>query len=398
MPVPEHVEPVLARARAAFAGRYGIEPRWAAGAPGRVNLIGEHTDYNGGLVLPIAINRVCVAVARESEVPGQSRIYSDDIDELIVADLRETAVPLEPGAMERGERGVERGSWGSYVLGVIEQFRGPEVLVNLDIAIASSVPLGSGLSSSASVEVAMATLMEHVSQRSLGHIAKAKRCQRAEHEFAGVPCGIMDPLASISGRGGHAMLIDCRAETVRQVRLPSGIAVVVLNSNVKHSLAGGEYARRRATCEAAARKLRVSSLREATLDMLDGRLNEEELRCARHVVSEISRTASAAAALESGDLGRLRELCAQSHASLRDDYRVSCGELDAIVEEAARCPGVVGARMTGGGFGGCAVALVEAAAVEPFRRRMTGAYRARFSRKCDVFEVKAADGAAFIAI
>ncbi len=369
-PTPPHIAPVLARAGAAFRTRFGRGHQWAAAAPGRVNLIGEHTDYNGGFVLPIAIDRVCVAVGAMAADTAVSHVYTADLDRLGTLDMR---APLRAGGP-----GIERGTWLSYVAGVIAQFQRDAAapLPNLDIAIASSVPVGSGLSSSAAIEVATATLLEQALSLPLAPKAKALLCQRAEHELAGVPCGIMDQFISTMGRQGHALLIDCRSEETALVPIPADAAVVLLDSGVRHALAGGEYAGRRATCAAAAAKLGVPQLRDASIRALsagEGLLTPEEHRRARHVITENARTLAAAEALRRGDLPTVGQLMRESHASLRDDYEVSCPELDSIADVLCGIQGVYGARMTGGGFGGHAVALCQRRAVQRLLSAIPGA-------------------------
>lgn len=381
---PDYARGVRERALRAFAREYGGEAKWAAAAPGRVNLIGEHTDYNAGWVLPIAIDRVCVAAAAPASNPAVTRVYSDDLRQRFSCDMRRD---VRPGV------DVPIGSWPSYVLGVVAGLEVARQVGNLDIVIASSVPLGSGLSSSASVEMAVATMLEQASGASMSVLQRARLCQRAEHIFAGVPCGIMDMLTSAAGRADHALLIDCESCTWRPVPLPKDVAIVVFNSNVRHSLAGGEYAKRRDACEAAASKLGLISLRVAKVEMLDDRLTDEELRCARHVITENQRTLAAAAAMERGDVSTLGILFAASHASLRDDYRVSCREVDMLVDSAVGEEGVIGARMTGGGFGGCIVAMVTRGMEARVMERVLSSYRSGSGKEGTAFAVRAVDGA-----
>jgi galactokinase len=347
------------RARSAFGERFGTEASVVAIAPGRVNLIGEHTDYNGGFVLPMAIDRVCAVAAAPGTRRGRWRVHSADLGQ--DAELN-VSKALEPGA---------RGLWISYVAGVAAGFQeladDPE-LPALDIAIASSIPLGSGLASSAAMEVGVATMLEAAFETQLDPLEKALLCQHAEHEFAGVPCGLMDQMASAMGRSGHALLIDCQSNEATPIRMQSRdeAVVLVIDSGVRHELGASEYPRRRAACESAAAKLGVAQLREVTerdLSRRGSKLSEEELRCARHVVTENGRVLKAAEALTAGDLPAFGSLMRDSHESLRKDYQVSCRELDAIVEAVVAVPGVFGARMTGAGFGGCAVALVAREAV-----------------------------------
>jgi galactokinase len=248
--------------------------------------------------------------------------------------------------------------------------------------IGSDVPLGGGLSSSAALEVATATLMEAMTGVALEPVGKALLCQQAEHQFAGVPCGIMDQFASTLCQADHLMLLDCRSRQVEMIPFTNeALTVLIINSNVKHELSGGEYAERRGQCEAAAQKLGVSSLRDATLEQLEAvrsKLSPVEFCRARHAICEIARTAAAAIAMKAGDLAQVGRHMAASHASLRDDYEVSCRELDLLVELAdgiGPAGGVYGSRMTGGGFGGSTVSLVETARVDEIAGKVTAAYQ-----------------------
>jgi galactokinase len=365
---------VAARARMAFRERFGSEAALVAVAPGRVNLIGEHTDYSGGFVLPMAIDRVTAVAVAPGTRQDRWRIHSADLGQ--DAELNVSA-PLAPGV---------RGLWVSYIAGVAAGFQElaeDPALPPLDLCIASSVPVGSGLSSSAALEVAVATALEAVFESPLEPLEKALLCQRAEHEFAGVPCGLMDQLVSVSGRAGHALLIDCRTNEVTPVRMPpkDQAVVLVIDSGVRHELGASEYAQRRGTCESAARKLGLDVLGDGFgLDLeRDGdRMSDEERRCVRHVIRENQLTRKAAAALSHNDWKAFGKCMALSHASLRDDYRVSCQELDGIVTAASAVPGVFGARMTGAGFGGCAIALLDPAALNGVCERVRSIARAAF--------------------
>lgn len=395
-PTPANLESLLDRAVAAFADRFGRSPAWAAWAPGRVNLIGEHTDYNLGFVLPIAIDRWCVCAGAPASGP-QSRIVALDVGETAECSLAELskAGPASAGALPE---------WARYLAGaIVERAAGLGLaeVPELDIVATSTVPVGGGLSSSAAIETSAAALLEASIGRTATdngfRLTRARDCQRAEHRWAGVPCGLMDQLASSFGREGHALRIDCRDDTIEPVPMPGleEAVVLVVQSGVRHSLAAGEYAKRRAACEAAAAVLGTGSLREAGADAAsDPRLSEEQTRCVRHVVGENARVERAAAALRDGDLKTVGELMLASHASLRDDYRVSCPELDAIVEIASGVPGVFGARMTGGGFGGCAVVLATPAGAEAARERLPSEYRRRTGRECEFWTVSAVAGAA----
>jgi galactokinase len=380
----------ILRAQQTLARLTPAAPRWAARAPGRVNLIGEHTDYSGGFVLPMAIDRHTVALAAPRS-DSLIRIASADADSTALAESG-SAISPDPAL---------RGTFPAYALGVIEQLRRRGVIMPpADIALASDVPLGAGLSSSASLEVALATLAELAADRALHPNDKANACRLAEHEFAGVPCGIMDQLIAVLGRQGHALLIDCLAELAHPVPIPPSIRVLVINTRVKHSLAAGEYAQRRLACVQAARALDISLLRDADahgglsfVERRRARLSPDQYRAARHVVGENQRTQDAARALTAGDLAALGPLLRESHASLRDDFRVSCPELDFTADFANATPGVVGARMTGGGFGGCVVALATPDAAQALAHSLPDAFASRFSIRPDLFQASPAQGA-----
>jgi galactokinase len=378
------------RAIRAFRARFGAKPRWAAAAPGRVNIIGEHTDYNGGFVLPMAIDSYTVAVAGPG-IGRRIRLFStktgheDDLD---------AAAPISPGTQD----------WTKYVRGVMAGFQRLGVDVpGLDVLIDSDVPLGSGLSSSAALEVAVATLLESVTDRVLDPARKALLCQRAEHEFAGVPCGIMDQFASAMGREGHLLLLDCRSQRIEHVpMIDPSVSVLIANSGVHRELAAGEFARRRARCEEAAGALGVEILRDATLDRLEAArdgLPDETVRCARHVVTEIARTVEAADLIRQGRWPAVGELMYASHASLRDDFEVSCPELDALVEISralGEAGGVYGCRMTGGGFGGCTVSLVKTAAVATIAGMIQRSYHRETGLDAAMFISRPVEGAAIL--
>ena len=359
-------------ARVATALDDGRGVRWFR-APGRVNLIGEHTDYNEGLVLPVAIDRSCVVAARPAETV---RVRSLDAG---------TAVDLDPhGSFDPA--GVRPG-WGRYVAGVVHELAAlGRPAVGMDTVLASDVPLGAGLSSSAALEVACAVALAALADWTATSPFLAEACRRAEELATGVPCGIMDQLAAAAGVAGHALLVDCRTLDVRAVPLPPGLAVVVVHSGVARSLAASAYAERRRACEELARRLGVTALRDAT----ESQVADEPL--GRHVVGENARVLQAAEALEEGDLDRLGRLLAASHASLRDDFRVSTPELDVLVDELVRA-GARGARLTGGGFGGCAVALCDEAEADAIARLATTRYADRTGLEPRTFRCRAVDGA-----
>ncbi|MCH8151994.1 MAG: galactokinase [Planctomycetes bacterium] len=377
-PDPRTIDRQLSEAVEAFADRFGRPPRFAAAAPGRVNLIGEHTDYNDGYVLPMAIDRWTVILADRSS-HRQSTLWAIDLDELIAVDL---TAPLSPVA----------GSFANYLLGVVDQFtaRGHSV-PNLDLAVTSTIPMGAGLASSAAIEVAMATVLEQMTGVQIDRLEKALLCRKAEHTFPGTPCGIMDMFIATLAQPNHALLIDCQSKTAEPISLPPAdqITVLIADTNVRHALASSAYAARRFTCRQAAAKLGVNSLREADLGMLaTAQLSEHQRHCARHVICESQRVLLAAAALKTNDLDALGELMFDSHASLRDLYEVSCPELDTLVDAASELRaqgGVIGARMTGGGFGGCAVVVCRTGAVEKVSHRLQRQFAKRFGRPPMIF-------------
>uniref|UniRef100_A0A8I3PKD4 Galactokinase n=2 Tax=Canis lupus familiaris TaxID=9615 RepID=A0A8I3PKD4_CANLF len=309
---------------------------------------------------------------------------SEDADE-----PRRLQFPL-PTAQRSLEPGTPR--WANYVKGVIQHYPAAP-LPGFSAVVVSSVPLGGGLSSSASLEVATYTFLQQLCPDSGSVAARAQVCQQAEHSFAGVPCGIMDQLIALLGQEGHALLIDCRSLETSLVPLSEPkLAVLITNSNVRHSLGSSEYPLRRRQCEEVARALGKESLREVQLEELEaGRelVSKEGFRRARHVVGEIRRTAQAAAALCRGDYRAFGRLMVESHHSLRDDYEVSCPELDQLVEAALSAPGVYGSRMTGGGFGGCTVTLLEAS----FTSQVMQHIQEQYSGTATFYLSQAADGA-----
>ena len=375
-----------------FEKLYGRPPRWIAAAPGRVNIIGEHTDYNDGFVLPMAIEYYSV-MAADRPVDGREVITLRSTLEAEVATIDLTR-PVTLAAPK----------WGNYPRGVVAGFQERGIQPGgLDVLLHSTVPLGSGLSSSAALEVCTATLLEAVTGTTLDPVEKALLCQKAEHDFAGVPCGIMDQFISALGREGHLLLLDCRTRTTELVPMndPS-VALLIINTNVKHELSGGEYAERRAQCEEAARNLGVESLRDVTAVHLEagkGKMSETVYRRARHVIGEIGRTVHAAGSVRQSDWPAVGQLMYASHAALRDDYEVSCEELDVVVEIAEAIGeqgGVYGCRMTGGGFGGCCVALVKASAVDDISKKIAADYKAKTGIAASIFASRPAAGATVV--
>lgn len=361
------------RAAGAYEERFGEEPEVVASAPGRVNLIGEHTDYNGGFVLPCAVGRrVAVAMGR-----GEGELFSSDFDE---------ARPL----------GEERhSSWADYPSGVVWSLReaGHEV-GPFRAAFAGDVPLGSGLSSSAAIEAATALALDALFGLGIERRDLAVLCQRAENEFVGVGSGIMDQYASLLCEEGSALLIDCRSLEAKGVPLDlrgSGLALLVCDTRVERGLADTGYNERRAECESAAAILGVEQLRDAREEDLR-KLSGVELLRARHIVTENARVLEAAEALRSGDFGELGRLMYASHASMRDDFEISTRELDAFVE-AAGTAGSQGARLTGAGFGGCAIALVDADETEALASRVRKDFERRGFEEPVFYEFLPSSGA-----
>ncbi|HCX31409.1 MAG TPA: galactokinase [Blastocatellia bacterium] len=370
----------------AFRELYG-NPARLFSAPGRVNLIGEHTDYNDGFVLPIAIDRrTFVAAARRND--SQVRVHSFDLDQEATFDLR--------------RRSIESKDWLRYIEGVARllQEMGFE-LAGADIAISSAVPMGAGLSSSAALELSIGLAFLRLAEREVDLVQLALASQKAEHLYAGTKCGIMDQLTVAFGQKDHALLIDCRSLEVTPIELNlSEYSVVVCNTNVKHELAMSAYNERRAECERGVALLRekmpqIQALRDVNVAEFDEYANllpEPIRRRCRHVVTENDRTLRAADTLRKGDVKQFGNLMLLSHRSLQNDYEVSCRELDVIVEIAMSYQGVAGARMTGGGFGGCTVNLVRRNAVVSFREFVESAYQHATGRQATSYVVKADDG------
>jgi galactokinase len=382
---------LAAHIAAEFQKHFGRTPRWIVAAPGRVNVIGEHTDYNDGFVLPMAIERYAIMASDPAATPGALNIYD--------AHFRETATIDISSPVTKGQP-----KWSNYIRGVLAGFqqRGDRIPA-LDVAFMSTVPLGGGLSSSAALEVCTATLLEAAAGRSIDPIEKALIAQTAEHEFAGVPCGIMDQFISALGREGHLLLLDCRTRKTELVPMndPS-VELLIINTNVKHELVNGEYAERRSQCEEAAALLGVSSLRDATPDQLEHakqKLSPVVYNRARHVIGEIERTVHAAEGVRQSNWPTVGQFMYASHYSLRDDYEVSCKELDAVVEIAEDigiAGGVYGCRMTGGGFGGCCVALVKTGSAGNISQKIAAEYHVKTGLKASIFASRPAAGAMII--
>ncbi len=371
-----------------FEDRFGGAARLFR-APGRVNLIGEHTDYNDGFVMPAAIDFSCwVAIGPRED--RKLSIFSENMNESAEVDLAGTDPELRPS-----------GNWSDYPIGVAVMLaRAGYSLGGANLYIRSDVPLGAGLSSSAAIEVSVGYALLQRSGHEVDPVELARLCQRAENEFVGARCGIMDQFTACHGRAGQAIMLDCRSLEYRALQLPETIDMVVCNTMVKHQLAAGEYNERRAECEQAVQRLSsvkpdVRALRDVTSQELEDHrdcLTGTLYRRTRHIVTENERVVSAATALERGDVDALRELMAASHRSLRDDYQVSCSELDVMVEIANRQRGVYGARMTGGGFGGCTINLVDKAHSAEFRRMVIEEYDSAIGYEPDIYVCQTSHG------
>jgi galactokinase len=371
-----------------FARVFGTTPEVVVRAPGRVNLIGEHTDYNDGFVLPAAIDRYISFAGRrraDRQVRGHSIDFQDTVEFSLDDIQKDAAHP-----------------WSNYLRGVSKFLQSDGYrLSGADVVLGGDVPREAGLSSSAAVEVAATVFWQRLMGLQLDPVYVIKLSRRAENEFVGVPCGIMDQFISALGRRDHALFLDCRDLTYRHVPLRGDVKVVVCNSGVKRALAQSEYEVRLKQCRQAVAQLAtaglaVKTLREVEPQDLEVRgsvLSEVLLKRARHVVTENQRTLEAVKVLEAGNIERFGELMNASHVSLRDDYEVSSKELDVLVELAWKQPGTLGARMTGAGFGGCTVNLVRAEAAEAFAEAVVSGYQQALGLRAEIYVCRASDGA-----
>ena len=378
---------LVSEAKDALLSRYGVASTAVAVAPGRVNLIGEHIDYCDGFVLPFAIERAIVIAAAQNGT-SEIRVATS-------SDAEGAVIPL--GAPQE----ISDPKWSNYLRGVIEGFRLRGIAVpGFDAFIVSSLPVGAGLSSSAALECAMATLLEGFTGISLGTREKALLAQKAEHDFAGVPCGIMDQFASAFGKEDQLILIDCLTGGTEMVPFADpNLTILVSNTKVSHELSDGGYAARRKSTEDGLAAIGKPSWRDATLADLEGaagEMDEVTFRRGRHVVGEIGRTIAAAHALKSRFFATLGGLMYASHDSLRDDFEVSCAELDHLVKTARGLEGVIGARMTGGGFGGSTVTLCRADKAEAIAAALVASYEAEFGFAPEIFATRPAEGARLV--
>ena len=380
----ENIENLLAQE---FHRRFGVNPQVEASAPGRVNMIGEHTDYNGGYVLPIAIGKKIYAAAARSD---------DNLITLASGNLK-GEVAFSVGSIKAA------GDWGDYPRGVTAKLIQAEYPIGgFNAFILSDLPIGAGVSSSAAMEVVICYLLQKLFDFSIPPAESALICQKAEHEFAGTKCGIMDQFVSVAGSLGNALLLDCNTLEHRHIPLSLGeYMLVACDSRVERELAESKYNERRAECEEGYRILsglfdNVRALCEVTplqIEQYGKDLPEIVFRRCRHAVSENARVLEAVDAMDCGDLQMLGDLMNQSHDSLRDDYEVSCPELDLLVETARDIEGVAGSRLTGAGFGGSTISLVHGSAIDAFQAELSEAYLSAFDIVPRFFECKPSDGA-----
>ncbi|SHF16435.1 galactokinase [Vibrio gazogenes] len=372
-----------------FAQVLGYAPSHIIQAPGRVNLIGEHTDYNDGFVLPCAINyQTVVAAAKRNDnlVRVVSVDYGNAVDEF---DLTQ-AITFQPDKM-----------WANYIRGVVKCLlaRGYQVR-GVDIAVSGNVPQGAGLSSSAALEVVIGQTFKALFDLDISQAEIALNGQQAENEFVGCNCGIMDQMISAQGRKNHAMLLDCRSLATEAVSMPEDMAVLIINSNKKRGLVDSEYNTRRQQCETAARFFGVKALRDVNIEQLYQRraeLDEVVAKRARHVITENERTLEAAKALRAHDMHRMGQLMAESHASMRDDFEITVKEIDTLVEIVKEVIGEQGGvRMTGGGFGGCVVALIPSTLVDSVKAAVEAKYEQATGLKESIYVCKAEAGAGLV--
>ncbi|SIO94013.1 galactokinase [Vibrio spartinae] len=376
--VKKHFEQVL-----------GYAPSHMIQAPGRVNLIGEHTDYNDGFVLPCAINyQTVVAAAKRND--NLVRVVSVDYDNAIDEFDLTQAITFQPDQM-----------WANYIRGVIKCLlaRGYQ-FCGVDIAVSGNVPQGAGLSSSAALEVVIGQTFKALFDLDISQAEIALNGQQAENEFVGCNCGIMDQMISAQGRENHAMLLDCRSLATEAVSMPEDMAVLIINSNKKRGLVDSEYNTRRQQCETAARLFGVKALRDVTIEQLYQRraeLDEVVAKRARHVITENERTLEAAQALRAHDMHRMGQLMAESHASMRDDFEITVKEIDTLVEIVKAVIGEQGGvRMTGGGFGGCVVALLPSTLVDTVKVAVEAKYEQATGLKESIYVCKAEEGAGLV--
>ncbi|MBP2851019.1 galactokinase [Dickeya oryzae] len=378
-----------ARTQSVFQQQFGYPATLTVQAPGRVNLIGEHTDYNDGFVLPCAIN-YSTTISAAPRDDRQIRVIAVDYDNQQDSFSLDAPIDHHP-----------QWQWANYVRGVIKHLKNrSDAFGGADLVISGNVPQGAGLSSSASLEVAVGKAIQALYQLPLDNVALALNGQEAENQFVGCNCGIMDQMISAQGQRNHALLIDCRSLETRAVSMPDNVAVMIINSNVKRGLVDSEYNTRRQQCEAAARYFQVKALRdvsEADFAAKAAGLDDVVARRARHIITENARTLAAADALTRGDLRQMGELMAASHASMRDDFEITVPPIDTLVEIVKAVIGDEGGvRMTGGGFGGCIVALIPQQQVTAVQNAVMREYPAKTGLQPTCYVCQASSGAGYV--
>lgn len=378
-----------ARTQSVFQQQFGYPATLTVQAPGRVNLIGEHTDYNDGFVLPCAIN-YSTTISAAPRDDRQIRVIAVDYDDQQDSFSLDAPIDHHP-----------QWQWANYVRGVIKHLKTrSDAFGGADLVISGNVPQGAGLSSSASLEVAVGKAIQALYQLPLDNVALALNGQEAENQFVGCNCGIMDQMISAQGQRNHALLIDCRSLETRAVSMPDNVAVMIINSNVKRGLVDSEYNTRRQQCEAAAHYFQVKALRdvsEADFAAKAAGLDDVVARRARHIITENARTLAAADALTRGDLRQMGELMAASHASMRDDFEITVPPIDTLVEIVKAVIGDEGGvRMTGGGFGGCIVALIPQQQVTAVQNAVMREYPAKTGLQPTCYVCQASSGAGYV--
>ena len=375
---------------ASFPRVFGYEPTHHIQAPGRVNLIGEHTDYNDGFVLPCAINYQTVVAAKQRD---------DRLVRVVACDYQDAQ---DEFSLDAPIEFVADKMWANYIRGVVKCLlqRGFE-FGGVDIAVSGNVPQGAGLSSSAALEVVIGQTFKTLYNLAISQAEIALNGQQAENEFVGCNCGIMDQLISAQGQDNHALLIDCRSLECQSVSMPEDMAVVIINSNKQRGLVDSEYNTRRQQCEEAAQIFGVKALRDVTIEQFVAKQNElspDVAKRARHVITENTRTVEAAKALEEGNITLLAQLMEQSHNSMRDDFEITVKEIDTLVDIVKDVVGEQGGvRMTGGGFGGCVVSLVPPQLVDAVKQAIAEQYEAKTGLKETIYVCHATDGASVVA-
>lgn len=371
-----------------FSQQFSTDPDFAIQAPGRVNLIGEHIDYLGGMVMPVAIEPAIYGVGRSNDL-NCIRVWTG-VTECI------TSFELDDTNRRTGEE-----YWLNYLLGVLVGYRDEGIVcTGFDLAIDTELAIGAGLSASAALETLMALAIERVSDTQLDPQKRAELCQRAEHEYARVPCGIMDQLAVGAGVEGHALYIDCQSLAIKPVKLPDHISIVVTDTKVSHSLGDGQYRNRLDDCQSALNLLAGKDWRDIDLAEVESyreKLGDHLFRRARHVVTEMARVEDFLRALKQENYEQIGALFKASHDSLQSDFEVSCAELDLLVDAAYEF-GSLGSRMTGGGFGGSTICLVETEAVDELMEHLANRFEQRFASSIQPFVTKAASGASYVKI